>query len=110
MKWLQCRPAEEAKFVIPDSWWTIGLAKGVRPKHHRVAARRIAELALATQAQWGWVKGHSWHRWNDAADGLANQGRLEAVRAGHEQHVSVPSVAGAFLVGGGESGRPPGSM
>lgn len=39
--------------------------------------RRLAELVKQHQIEWGWVKGHAGHRWNERADQLAT----EAIRA-----------------------------
>jgi ribonuclease HI len=35
--------------------------------------RRLADLVLEHEIQWGWVKGHAGHRWNERADQLATQ-------------------------------------
>ncbi len=77
MLWVASEEGQEGGpiTVIPDSWWAIRAAKGLLPRHHTRAARQAAELAERTSVLFGWVKGHSKHKWNNRADDLANEGR-----------------------------------
>ena len=43
--------------------------------------RRLAELSAAHEVEWVWVRGHSGHDSNEAADRLANRGVEEARKA-----------------------------
>jgi ribonuclease HI len=74
--WLGTRAGGEPSCIIPDSWWAIRAGKGARPRFHWVAARRAARAVLEAGCEIGWIKGHSDHPFNDAADTLADDGRL----------------------------------
>ena len=75
-EWLAARPANEPRAIIPDSWWAIAVTKGRWvARYHRAAARRASCAAAASRAELGWIKGHSDHVWNEAADKAANEGR-----------------------------------
>src|SRR5690606_24046763 len=51
--------------------------------------RRLDELAAGHHISWNWVRGHSRHAGNEAADALANRG-VEAIRGNVD-----PARAGA---------------
>lgn len=81
--------------IVPDSLWAVGVAIGGRARYHRIAAWAAQEAAKSAEAQFGWVKGHSEHKWNDRADELANRGRAMGTResGGRSAGRSAPTKA-----------------
>jgi ribonuclease HI len=65
--------------------------------------RLLAELVKKHQIEWGWVKGHAGHRWNERADQLATEA-IRAQRAasgqalpGSPQGIAPPVDAEVYL-------------
>lgn len=56
--------------------------------------RRLAELIRQHEIQWGWVRGHAGHRWNERADRLATQ---EIRRQRGSGPATAPPQAEVFL-------------
>jgi hypothetical protein len=61
--------------IVADSLWAVGVAKGGRSKYHKIAAWAVQDVVKNEEVEFGWIKSHSGHEWNDKADELANRGR-----------------------------------
>jgi ribonuclease HI len=62
--------------VVSDSDYVIGIAQGVKtPKKNLEETKLMREMALMSGASFQWIRGHSGHVYNDAADSLAKLGK-----------------------------------
>ena len=81
-------------------------AQGIHKAHKNVAlARRshalLAEARKKRNVRFLHVKGHSGHKWNDAADSLANRGATGARSVAGGDRLPPPALGGVV---GDESG------
>lgn len=63
--------------LISDSSIALDVAAGrFLPKRHVELARALRAASVTAQATTRWVRAHSGHRWNEAADALAHEAKV----------------------------------
>jgi len=107
LRWLtEHEPSTRDAVICYDSEYASNQAQGIHKAHKNVAlARRshalLAEARKKRNVRFLHVKGHSGHKWNDAADSLANRGATGARSVAGGDRLPPPALGGVV---GDESG------